>query len=297
MRKLAAAAEVVVEEPDWNMSVRDLIRQTRIPMRVANDFILPLIGASWGITCEMAASLSAYSVIRVMGLRLRHQPHSIFLENGLRSYYQKLLEDSPGMQLRLGCPVEAIARDERCVQVRAGGQSEGFDAVILACDWHNSAALCVGDSNLAAWHRAFAAFEDYPTRVALHCDPSYMPKDRRLWGNANFFFSATQKPRTTVWSGFRSKVDVFRTWLREGEAAPASTIHTVDFRHILVTCAHHAHQQRLAALQGTAGIWAAGMYTDGIDNHESALRSALRVSQRLSPQSKRGQWFAQHVSS
>lgn len=296
MRKLAAAAEVVAQEVDWSMTVRDLIGRTGIPERVANDFILPLIGASWGITCEMAANLSAYSVIRVMGLRLRHEPHSIFLTGGLRSYHQKLMEDSPGMQLRLDCPVTAIRRDEQGLLVRAGGQSERFDAVILACDWHNSAALCTGDSNLDDWQRAFSAFEDYPTRLALHRDPSYMPKDRRLWGNANFLFSPTEKPRTTVWSGFRDKIDVFRTWLRENEAPPASTILTVDYRHILVTCAHHTRQRRLVELQGTAGIWAAGMYTDGIDNHESALRSALRVSERLSPHSQRVQWFAKHVS-
>jgi hypothetical protein len=44
-------------------------------------------------------------------------------------------------------------------------------------------------------------------------------------------------------------------------------------------------QRHIAALQGAAGLWVTGMYTVDIDNHESALLSALVPARALAPQS------------
>ncbi len=41
----------------------------------------------------------------------------------------------------------------------------------------------------------------------------------------------------------------------------------------------------IAALQGAAGVWAVGMYVTDVDNHESALASALPVARALAPRS------------
>ncbi|MCK6507862.1 FAD-dependent oxidoreductase [Myxococcota bacterium] len=296
MLRLAREAEVVADQQDWSVSVQGLMDRARIPRDVADTMLAPLVASCWGVPTDLARELAAFSVVRVMGLRLRHQPHAVFPAGGLGSYLDAVMADAPGVDLRLSTPVTKLDRDAQGLALTAGGQVERFDAAILACDWHNSAAMCAGSPALQAWYQAFAAFEDYRAQVAVHRDLRHMPAHRGLWGAANYQFTLDRKPRTTVWSGRRFRRDLFRSWLREGEAPPASTLFTADYRHIVVTPAHRGRQERLAALQGTAGLHAAGMYTAGVDNHESALRSALRVGQALAPQAPRVAWFARHVS-
>lgn len=296
MLRLAGEAEVVADQRDWSISVQQLLDRARIPRDVADTMLAPLVASCWGVPTDLARELAAFSVVRVMGLRLRHQPHAVFPRGGLGSYIAAVTADSPRVELRLGTPVTAVDRDGAGLVVTAAGRAERYDAVVLACDWHNSARMCAGSAALEPWRRAFEAFEDYQAHVALHRDLGHMPAHRGLWGAANYQFSLDRKPRTTVWSGRRFRRDVFRTWLREDEAPPASTLCTADYRHIVVTPAHRGRQERLAALQGTAGLYAAGMYTGGVDNHESALRSALRVGQALAPEAERVAWFARHVS-
>ena len=108
-----------------------------------------------------------------------------------------------------------------------------------------------------------------------------MPRWRRHWCNANFDLTLDARPRTTIWSGRATGLPVFRTWLRPGEDPPPSTSHLAEYRHVAMVPEHLHRQARIAALQGDGGVWAAGMYTAGVDNHESALRSALRVAERL----------------
>lgn len=295
MRRLAAEAERVAAEADWSLSVGKLIERAGIPDDVARTVVIPLIASSWGVTREIAVELAAFSVVQVMGLRLTHQPHSFRLAGGLSSYVDALVADCPRVALRLSAGVSAVDRDESGLLVRAGDGTSRFDAVVLACDWNNSAQLCAGSPALAQWADLFGSFEDYAARVAVHREPSYMPANRRLWGTANFFCSDQLRPRTTVWSGKRTGTDVFRTWLRDGEPQPATTTHYAEYRHIVVTPRHPARQARLAQLQGTAGVYAAGMYTDGIDNHESAFRSAFLVANRISPKSERVAWFGPRV--
>jgi hypothetical protein len=47
-----------------------------------------------------------------------------------------------------------------------------------------------------------------------------------------------------------------------------------------------ALQRRIAALQGAAGLWVTGMYAVDVDNHESALLSALVPARALAPRAQ-----------
>ena len=44
-------------------------------------------------------------------------------------------------------------------------------------------------------------------------------------------------------------------------------------------------QRRIAGLQGRAGLWLVGMYAVDVDNHESALLSAVPLARALAPDS------------
>lgn len=291
-----AEGERVVRDGDWSVTVGGLAERAGAPRDVSDRFFVPLVAANWGVTTEHARALAAVSVMSVMGIRLRHQPHSFSLSGGFATYTTALAKDCPRLDLRLKSGVRGLVRDERGLQVRTETSGERFDAVVLACDWHNSRALCAGSAPLEGWQRAFGSFESYEVDVALHRDISLMPADPRLWEASNLFLSRESKPRNTVWSGKPTGTGIFRTWLRPGEPDPRGTIETRHYRHISVTPEHRQRQAALARLQGSHGVWAAGMYTDGIDNHESAIRSAVTVAKRLSPEGERVRYLSRCLS-
>ncbi len=295
--RFAMASEEIARTHDWSVNVRDLIERSGIPREAADDLIIPLIASSWGMPPELAGELSAYSVVRVMGIRAAHLPHTYRLERGLSSYTDRLLEDAPQVKLRRATPVTRIDRTAEGLLVHDEHSRQTYDAVLLACDWSNSARLCSGSRHLDAWRRAFEAFEGHAVRIAVHDDASLMPRDRARWQKGNYFLSRNQQPRTTIWAGQASGAHVFRSWLRPDEPEPRGTTHVARFRHIVITPQHQARQAALARLQGSEGVWAAGMYTSGVDNHESALRSALLVGQELAPGAERVRWLAEHISS
>ncbi|MCK6521765.1 FAD-dependent oxidoreductase [Myxococcota bacterium] len=289
--------EAVIREQDWTLSVQGLVDRLGAPRDAAEGLIIPLVAASWGVSVEQARALSAYSVARVMGLRPTRLPHTHTVPGGLGAYAHALVTDSPRLTLRLNSPARALRPlPEGGLALDAGDRVERFDAVILACDWRASAAACRDAPALAEWSRAFAAFEDYDTTIAVHRDPRLMPPDRRLWQVGNADLVPGRRPRNTVWSGVSVGADLFRTWLRPGEDAPPGSLETRSYKHVLMTTEHHARQQALARLQGQAGVWAAGMYTDGVDNHESAIRSAVKVAQAFDPEGERLRWLAERVS-
>jgi predicted NAD/FAD-binding protein len=288
--------EKVVAQGDWSVSVQKLTERAGAPRDVAERLLIPLIASSWGMPIARARHLSAYGVVRVMGLRAERDPHSFRLEGGLATYTDRLVEDSPRGVFKLGTPARALERTPEGLWVHSTAAPERFDAVILACDWHNSAALCATSPHLDAWTRAFRAFTDYEVTVAVHRDLRLMPANRHCWGASNFWLTRDVQPRTTVWSGRPTNTDVFRTWLRPGESEPEGTSHVAHYRHIDCSIEHAARQSTLSRLQGTDDLWAVGMYTDGIDNHESALRSALKVARRIAPNAARVRWFGQKVS-
>ena len=59
------------------------------------------------------------------------------------------------------------------------------------------------------------------------------------------------------------------------------------YEHGKITPDYFDAQRRLRDLQGRDGLWLAGLYTDDADSHESAVRSAVAVAKRLSPDSSR----------
>ena len=80
---------------------------------------------------------------------------------------------------------------------------------------------------------------------------------------------------------FRS--DVIRTWLPRGRALPSPLYGRRSFHHLLMSPENAFLQRRIAALQGAAGLWVTGMYAVDVDNHESALLSAVVPAQALAP--------------
>ena len=87
-----------------------------------------------------------------------------------------------------------------------------------------------------------------------------------------------------------------RRGVPKGREMPKNAHFSKHFEHLVVTPESHARQERVAAAQGTHGLWAAGMYVTEVDIHESSLASALGVAEAIAPQAKRVLEFRSAIS-
>ena len=132
---------------------------------------------------------------------------------------------------------------------------------------------------------AIAGFRHFETEIVVHGDPSLMPPNRKDWGHNNLFFDR-EVAWMSDWQGLRAGVHVIRTWLPKGRPLPQPLYGRRSFRHLIMTPENAVLQRRIAALQGVGGLWVTGMYVVDIDNHESALLSAVVPPRGLAPEGK-----------
>jgi predicted NAD/FAD-binding protein len=181
--------------------------------------------------------------------------------------------------------VRRIRRDD-CFHVEdEQGESLSFDRLIIAASSRDAADLLRGIPALAEMQATIATFRHFEIEIVVHGDHSFMPKDRRDWSSNNLFFDG-DTAWMSDWQGLKGGVPVIRTWLQKGHAEPTPLYGRRCFHHVLMTPENAILQRRIAALQGTAGLWVTGMYAVDVDNHESALLSALVPAKALAPQSR-----------
>jgi predicted NAD/FAD-binding protein len=147
-----------------------------------------------------------------------------------------------------------------------------------------AADLLRGVSAAAEMQQAVGSFGHFETDIVVHGDPSFMPPRRRDWSHTNLFFDGGAAWMSD-WQGLRDGVDVIRTWLPKGRALPRPLHARRSFHHLVMTPENAVLQRRVAALQGAHGLWVTGMYAVDVDNHESALLSALAPARALAPRS------------
>ena len=171
------------------------------------------------------------------------------------------------------------------------GERQGFDRLIVATSARDAADLLRGVPALAEMRAAVGGFRHFETEIVIHGDPSLMPPDRRDWAHNNLFFDG-DATWMSDWQGLRDDVPVIRSWLPKSRALPRPLYARRSFHHLLMSPDNAVLQRRIAALQGTAGLWVTGMYAVDVDNHESALLSALVPVQELAPGARNlGRWL------
>jgi hypothetical protein len=145
-----------------------------------------------------------------------------------------------------------------------------------------SAALVRSTPDKTAVAKAVSKIDTFHTTTAVHRDPSWIPMSRRGWSAMNVFFHDTH-PWQTEWSGRELDVYFFRSWVIPVRQLPKSLWQLIQFRHVVFRSELLCVQSTIRETNGQVNLWLAGMYTIGADFHESAVRSAIAVVQRLAP--------------
>ena len=270
-------ARGIVADESWEQTLAEY-QHPLLPRDFTSAFLQPFFGANWGASSAVIGTFPTYDVARVLSKGISDVYD---VQDGTAAYVAAVVAALVGVEVRLACPVTALRPAGDGVEVTSAAGVERFDRVVLALPGQHAAGLL---DAWPAWQAAIGQVRTFPTHIVIHSDPAYMPADSADWCVINQFHRDGEA-FITEWCGMIERRPVFRTWLPEGRPMPATVHFAERFEHLIVTPGSLAMQGQIAALQGTGGLYAAGMYVTEVDIHESALASALEVAAAIAPDS------------
>jgi uncharacterized protein len=133
-------------------------------------------------------------------LSVRGRPRWRTVRGGSARYVEALTKPF-GARLRLGAPIDAVARHADHVAVTPrGGEPERFDHVVLAT--HSDQALAMLSDATDREHEILGAVPYKTNEAVLHTDARMLPRRRRAWASWNYHLLPC---RWTRRSGRRSR--------------------------------------------------------------------------------------------
>jgi predicted NAD/FAD-binding protein len=214
-------------------------------------------------------------------LSVRGRPRWRTVRGGSARYVEALAKPF-GARLRLGAPIDAVARHADHVAVTPrGGEPERFDHVVLAT--HSDQALAMLSDATDREHEILGAVPYKTNEAVLHTDARMLPRRRRAWASWNYHLLAQPSDRTTVTyhmnrlQSLQAEQEYCVTLNRSAEIDPARVIRTISYEHPVFTTEGVKAQARAEEVSARNRTSFCGAYW-GWGFHEDGVLSALRVA-------------------
>lgn len=289
LQHLLRDAGRVVEAADPMPTLEEFLGRHRFTRSARRGLIDPLLQAGWCLDWDEFAQFSAYDVLSYFALNrpdgIRSPPMREVV-GGTRTYVDALVGALGPSRRRLGVQIAPVTRAEDGTYVveEQDGTRHGFDHLVLATPADEAARLLSEVDSAAGARRSLGRVGYFPTTIAVHGDTRLMPRDRRDWCEANVRYD-DRHSSFTMWKGWKSAHPLFRSWVTFDEELPSPLHGLATYRHPKVDRSYFTAQAELVQHQGRDDLWFAGVHAYGIDCHESAVMSAVRIAQRLAPAS------------
>ena len=258
-------------------------------------YLLPMLGCIWSCPTDQMLKFPVATMIRFCHnhglIQVSNRPQWWTVDGGARHYVDKIVAGVADK--RLNTPVQLIERDLDGVRITAGGQTERFEKVVLAC--HSDQALTLLATPSAQERATLGAIRYQPNRAVLHTDVSVLPQNRRAWAAWNY----QRPPATSPHPGQRNAdahvclhyllnrlqplpfEQPVLVSLNPGTPIDPAQVHGVfDYAHPVFDMAAIEAQRQVRWLQGLQHSYFCGAWT-GYGFHEDGLKSGLSVAKLL----------------
>ena len=291
-----AARQVILGNQSWEMTLEEWVKKLPTTQGFKDSLLYPWISATIGTTLENAKRSSARSILQTFALAF---PANIFAgastfnsKLGLGGNLQRILEKSPGVQVRLDSPVNGVANQNGLWTLTTPSGSYGpFDAVVMNAPPHISKNLLQPLPWASDIVANLAKFEWFETRMLIHTDAKYVHSNKDFWSAYNGLIDGTNSEGSVWYGGIHPKLpngqtlDVFKSWASRRFADPSNIIYERKFIHPHITPQGIRAARSLKGFQGRNGLYFSGQATTGFDLQESAVYSAMKVADALAPAS------------
>jgi len=284
-------AQALLTSGDEKVTLGDWLCGAGYSREFLELYIVPMGAAIWSADPGCLLEFPAASFARFFhnhGLldRRRRVPWRV-VEGGSARYVEALAAGFRD-RIRTRTPVRAVRRHPDRVDVFTDAGSEPFDRVILAC--HSDEALALLADPSPAERQVLGSIAYQPNDVALHTDPSLMPRTRRAWASWNYRVPRRAEDATpgravvtyhmNRLQGFAAPRDVFVTLNATDAIDPGRLLAHFRYDHPVLNAAATAAQRHHARIDGVCRTHFCGAYW-GYGFHEDGVRSALAVCARL----------------
>lgn len=252
-------------------------------------YLLPMAGAIWSCPAATMLDYPARTFFAFCAnhglLQVSDRPQWRTVIGGARTYVDRLAAEIG--DVRINTAVAAVSRGQAGATLTlAGGDTQQFDAVVLAC--HSDQALrLLGDAD-AAERTVLGAIRYQDNRVVLHTDERFLPRSRAAWSAWNYHAHDSAGQTQPVGVSylinqlqplpFRQPVIVT---LNPGEEPrPETVIDRYSYAHPVFDQVGIAAQARLPQLQGRRNTWFCGAWA-GYGFHEDGLKAGMAVAAGL----------------
>jgi predicted NAD/FAD-binding protein len=280
LRRLIAEQPAVAARRDFSITFRRYLAARGYPASFGPELAYPFLAACWGAPLQQLPDFPVYSLLK--GMPSGERPGFYEIPGGMARYVQAFSAELTRVEVRLGVAARRVELGQDFQVEDASGARHHFDRLIVATSARDADELLRSVPAAAAMRAAVGTFRHFETEIVLHGDPAFMPPDPRDWSHNNLFLEG-EAAWMSDWQGLNAGVPVFRTWLPKGRADPRPLYGRRSFHHLVMSPESAVLHRRIAALQGALGLWVTGMYTVDVDNHESALLSALVPARALAP--------------
>jgi predicted NAD/FAD-binding protein len=289
-------AEEVAADPA--ITIGEMMDRLRTGRWFRDYYLTPLSGAIWSTPVERITAFPARAMIdffRNHALLQATGQHQWYTVQGGSVEYVRRLEAAMrarGVEIRTGTPVEAVRRPGPAVEVRAAGDWETYDEVILATHSDDSLRLLADPDETE--RRDLGAVGYQPNDVVLHSDASVMPRRRPCWSSWNYTEAAGQRTDRiglTYWMNSLQPIpkdDPLFVTLNPNRPIREELIHDQTvLRHPVYTLEALAAQARIRATNGRRNTWFCGAWMKN-GFHEDGLGSAVDVVEALGARDPEG---------
>lgn len=276
-------------ERNPELTLKGLVEKLGLSDWFARYYVLPMCGAIWSCSLDMAMDFPALAFVRFFKahglLQVVGQPQWYTVTGGSREYVKKLTAPYRD-RIRAGSEVIDVKRINGKVQVTdITGATGEYDHAVLAC--HADQALAMLKDATTEEREVLGAFRYQKNVAVLHKDESIMPKRKRCWSSWVYHSEGGNTSAdipVTYWMNLLQGIDHnYPTFVTLNPHRPIPEDHIFDkhvFEHPIYTQEAVAAQARIPSLQGRQNTWFCGAYQrNGF--HEDGLASAVAVVKGL----------------
>lgn len=288
-RRFLADVPAFLAQHDRTLTIGEYLEQQRLPRGFVDDFLLPLLLAFWCVEPSDFQRFTAYNALYYLGANMPtglRAPDQSEIDGGLRVYVDALVGSLERATLRRDSAVRSLTRDPDGWTIEdADGRRQSFDQVVVATNARQALHLLESSPEADELCAQLRRLKYFDTTIAIHGDRRLMPRSESTWSVVNARWDGCHSS-LSIWNPERG-LPVFKSWVTFDQALPEPLYAVAKYEHGMVDADYFDAQGRLKALHGAHGLWLAGLYMDDADSHESAIRSAVNVAQRLAPASAR----------
>jgi predicted NAD/FAD-binding protein len=287
IKKFHREAKALLAQPGEDTTLAAFLDAGGYSRYFRTHFMVPVVAAVWSTAPSQSLRYPArylFSFLDNHGmLTVTGSPTWRTVTGGSRTYVERVVKELAAV--RLSTPVTAVRRFDDHVEITAGGDTQAYDAVVVATHPHQALALLADATDLET--ELLGAISYTPNATVLHDDASILPAAPHAAASWNVRIRGCEADEDAVLVTYDMNrlqrletPDRYLVSLNAGERiADERVLARMSYEHPLYTPESVAAQARLGEIS-TGRTAFAGAY-HGWGFHEDGAVSGLRAAESL----------------